>query len=93
MYKIRLTDSIEIDKFKILKPEVELEFDDSIDLEVATEQAQNYLQYVCTEQMTEIAKRVPNKEATRLTQSVNVDLRFRKLLTDEMSRRKKAMEA
>lgn len=82
--KIRMTDSIELDKFKILKPEVELDFDcygfDEQKVADCAGETTRALAIIVGRRLREIAERTPEKEAKRLIASVNVDLRFRKVL-------------
>ena len=41
MYKIRLTDAVQIDTYLILKPEVEMEFDDAIVVGIKDDEMMN----------------------------------------------------
>lgn len=82
MYKIRLTDAVQIDTYLILKPEVEMEFDDNTTVEVAMADTMDTLEYVVNTQLEKLAERVAvnEKKAIAIWQNVAVDDRFRTLV-------------
>ncbi len=83
MYKIRLTDAIQIDTYLILKPEVELEFDEySTTTEIAADTTLQALEEVVRTQLDQLAQRVvksPDKVKSILA-NVSVDPRFKQLI-------------
>lgn len=82
MYKIRLTDAVQIDTYLILKPEVEMEFDDELAVEHASNIVLDRLDFVVNHQLDQLARRVvksPDKIKSILTNAA-VDTRFKRLI-------------
>ena len=82
MYKIRLTDAVQIDTYLILKPEIEVEFDDSVIKKLAAHTTLQDLEEIVDTQLDELAQRVvksPDKVKSILA-NVAVDTRFKQLI-------------
>jgi hypothetical protein len=82
MYKIRMTDSVTIKNFSILKPEVEMEFDDNRLLVGAVQAVQEDLAYVVDCQLRTIAARMTPADKTAVLRDASVDPRFVAILKE-----------
>jgi len=82
MYKIRLTDSVTIQKFSILKPEVEMEFQDSVPKTDASERVYKALDIVVEGQLLQLARRMSKQQKQAALADVSVDDRFKQIIKD-----------
>lgn len=80
MYKIRLTDTVTIQKFQILKPEVEKEFLDETAKDDALWQTSELLDEAIQHQLKQIAARMTEKQKRDTLTDVSVDDRFKKVI-------------
>ena len=80
MYKIRLTDTVTIQKFHILKPEVEKEFLDETAKDNAFWQTSELLDDAIQQQLKQIAARMTEKQKRDTLTDVSVDDRFKKVI-------------
>ena len=80
MYKIRLTDTVTIQKFQILKPEVEKEFLDETAKDGALWQTSELLDDAIQHQLKQIAARMTEKQKRDTLTDVSVDDRFKKVI-------------
>lgn len=76
MYKIRLSDSVQLKMYMILKPEVEIEFDDAMSTQAASEVTQDTLDKVVDAQLTVIANRMTEKQKAEVRRDASADPRF-----------------
>lgn len=76
MYKIRLSDSVQLKMYMILKPEVEDDFDDETNQEDAMKAVQQRLDFVVDAQLTVIANRMTEKQKAEVRRDASADPRF-----------------
>lgn len=79
-FKIRLTDSITLKKFVILKPEVEVEFIGTVSDDVALQNTQDLLDKTVKFQLTIIVNRMSKKDMQETLRDASIDPRFRELV-------------
>lgn len=81
-YKVKLTDSITLKKFVILKPEVELEFSDKVHIDDAYTEAQQMLDYMVNRQLSTIVDRMDLNDKRSVIADASADPRFVKLIRE-----------
>lgn len=74
--KVRVNDTVAIDKFAILKPEVEMQYPDGVNINDAAQVTLNNLAEVVSTQLNQIVGRMDAADCRRVINTAGLDPRF-----------------